>query len=163
MIQVRQGVFETNSSSVHSIAIPKELGTIPKTHLIFKFDEFGWGREEVDPCDYLYTAMHEFLDREDFIKGIYHIQNLLNAHGITYEFLDFDEIEYGEEDDDYYKYGYIDHSKGLGPFLADVLGDDNRLLAFLLGGVVHTGNDNDLYDTEIPEESWKYDIYYKGN
>jgi hypothetical protein len=42
MKQIRKGVFETNSSSTHSICIAKDDGlTIPKS-LHFDFGEFGW-------------------------------------------------------------------------------------------------------------------------
>ena len=42
MINVRQSVFETNSSSMHSICIAKQNNyDIPST-LHFDFGEFGW-------------------------------------------------------------------------------------------------------------------------
>ena len=49
--QIRKGVFETNSSSMHAIAIMKEdeLDTLPvdvaTNKVITKFDEFGFGYE----------------------------------------------------------------------------------------------------------------------
>ena len=61
--QIRRGVFETNSSSVHSISIIKDdfKGSLPKKFIIDCDGEFGW---EVDTFDdssskaaYLYQAI----------------------------------------------------------------------------------------------------------
>ena len=61
--QIRRGVFETNSSSVHSISIIKDdfKGSLPKKFTIDCNGEFGW---EVDTYDcpiskaaYLYQAI----------------------------------------------------------------------------------------------------------
>lgn len=41
MIKIRQNVFETNSSSTHSIAIPKECDISRLSHIVFGFGEFG--------------------------------------------------------------------------------------------------------------------------
>ena len=50
MKQIRKGVFETNSSSTHSICIAKDAElTIPQS-LHFSFGEFGW------ECDTLYSV-----------------------------------------------------------------------------------------------------------
>ena len=56
MRQIRKGTFETNSSSTHSLAIPKDSVKYPKS-ISFHLGEFGWGWEEEDPADYLYTAI----------------------------------------------------------------------------------------------------------
>ena len=53
MKQIRNGVFETNSSSIHSIAISKEpvINFLDTIH--FRLGEFGWEFDEVDSGDYL--------------------------------------------------------------------------------------------------------------
>ena len=57
MKQIRNGVFETNSSSTHSIAIPRSCDK--QNYISFRIDEFGWGFDEVNPADYFYTAIYE--------------------------------------------------------------------------------------------------------
>ena len=57
MRTVRYNTFETNSSSTHSLAVPKKVGHIP-SDVIFHFGNFGWELEDgIDPADYLYTGM----------------------------------------------------------------------------------------------------------
>lgn len=46
-MQIRQGTFETNSSSVHSIAIRGESLLASREEVIIKFGEYGWGYEEL--------------------------------------------------------------------------------------------------------------------
>ena len=55
MKTIRSNVFETNSSSTHSIAIPKNCEAT--NFISFHVGDFGWGWEEVDPADYFYTAI----------------------------------------------------------------------------------------------------------
>ena len=53
MRTVRYNTFETNSSSTHSLAVPKKVEHIP-SDIRFHFGEFGWRREDdIDPADYL--------------------------------------------------------------------------------------------------------------
>ena len=60
MRQIRSSVFETNSSSTHSIAIPRSSPLIKG--IAFQIGEFGWGFNSVDPADYFYTAIYETSD-----------------------------------------------------------------------------------------------------
>ena len=63
MKTIRSNVFETNSSSTHSIAIPKNCET--NNFISFHVGDFGWGWEEVDPADYFYTAIYETSNTEE--------------------------------------------------------------------------------------------------
>lgn len=58
MIQIRKGLFETNSSSVHTMVIDKsDLKTLP-SELVFTEQEFGWEFSVVkDTCNYFWTAL----------------------------------------------------------------------------------------------------------
>lgn len=82
-------------------------------------------------------------------------------------------------------YGYVDHGDNLASFLEWLFEDDNRVLRFISGGLVFTGNDNNdessffinrnekvLYDWEIGKDRSNpyymencddYDWFYKGN
>ena len=53
--QIRSSVFETNSSSIHSIAIPRNCKAIDSVR--FNIGEFGWEWDVADAANYLYTAI----------------------------------------------------------------------------------------------------------
>lgn len=193
MKQIRQNVFETNSSSTHSIAIPKKCEA-PRS-VDFHTDEFGWSFDEVDASNYFYTAIYETSETEDeALEKIEKLKSILESHGIEYYFAkvkshtwhsDYNDKEYFSLDD-----GYIDHGDELKSFVDELLDDEDKLLRFLGGGLVFTGNDNsdigascfierceeylDDYDWETKLEfkiknpyymsdHEKYDWYFKGN
>jgi len=61
MIQIRRNVFETNSSSTHSLAIPQYYNTwnIKKKKINFHLGSYGRPCKpaKANPADYLYTAI----------------------------------------------------------------------------------------------------------
>ena len=61
MIQIRRNVFETNSSSTHSLAVPQDYSTynIKKKKINFHLGSYGRPSKPVkaNPADYLYTAI----------------------------------------------------------------------------------------------------------
>lgn len=143
MIQVRTGVFETNSSSTHSIAIPKSQSSSLPKHMWFSFGEFGWGFGEANPSDYLYTAIYETSrTTKEAEEKVEKLKDILDSYGIEH---DFERPEIGKSDDGSYFWldnGYIDHGNKLADFVNDVLDDEDKLIRFLSGGLVFTGNDN---------------------
>lgn len=60
MIQVRRGIFETNSSSVHTIAIDErdlDKNRVPKK-VTFRLGNYGWGFSNISNLqDYIWTAI----------------------------------------------------------------------------------------------------------
>lgn len=178
MKQIRNSVFETNSSSTHSIAISKEPVIIGK-YIKFGIGEFGWENDCVDTADYLYTAILEQDNREDLLDRL---KEILDNHSIEYEFAEpvWHKSSYG----DYLEYGYIDHSYELREFLDVILSNENLLMRYLFGNSnVYTGNDNqdpcpsgcniadeEYYDWDTRQmianpyhDSKHYDYFYKGN
>ena len=149
MKQIRNNVFETNSSSTHSIAIPKKCDK--SNYMSFHIDEFGWGWYEADAADYFYTAIHETSDtKEEVDEKIARLTSILESNNIEYYFGDVDCHEW-TSDYNGHKYlsldnGYIDHGDELKDFVEELLNDEDKLLRFLNGGLVFTGNDNS--DTE---------------
>ena len=143
MIQVRSSVFETNSSSTHSIAIPRSC--FPTDYVSFRTDDFGWGFEEVDAADYFYTAIYETSETEAEVnRKIERLKDILNENGISYKLKKpkthsstYDNKNYFYLDDD-----YIDHGGELKEFVDELLNDGDKLVRFLSGGLVFTGNDN---------------------
>jgi hypothetical protein len=166
MKKVRRNVYETNSSSTHSICVTKNnILDKKQSHIEFTIGEFGWERERYytpyEKAQYLYTGVlaNERLELIDNIKSI------LDSNNISYEFEEpqFEKSTWNGKDYQYLKYGYIDHSGDLGEFL-DICTDENKLMKYLFSSesFIVTGNDNDDYDVEICV-GYDHDEYYKGN
>lgn len=191
--QIRNMVFETNSSSTHSIAIPRDCKATNNVN--FYIGEFGWAWEEVDAADYLYTAIYNMAETESEAKEkIEKIKNILEERGIDCHFGRVESHiwhnDYNNKDYFCLDNGYIDHGYELKDFLDELLNDEDKLIRFLSGGLVFTGNDNssteercfinrykeylDGYDWD-EEKEYKvknpyymsnhedYEWYYKGN
>ncbi len=151
--QIRTSVFETNSSSTHSICIAKDIKlNLPKS-LHFSFREFGWEYNTLysteEKASYLYTGLIANNREEDF----YIIVEILKANNIkvTYDSLNND-------------HGYIDHSDMLKEFFDDILNNNEKLLNYLFSDLsfIITGNDNSDTDVNI-NVSYPHEEYYKGN
>ena len=178
--QIRQGVFETNSSSIHTIAIAKgtrELGINTVIHnggaIAFNLGEFGWEARKYtsikNRASYLWTlacsdTIKEANKRERFIR------ETLNEVGIKCVFQPVVKKVYesgweccGTEDGEYF---YIDHSDSWGTFTDRLFSDKDLLLDFLFGdSYVITYNDNDDYDNWLwaEDDGVDRDEYDKGN
>lgn len=84
LIKVRYGVFETNSSSVHTLSIPLTRGAINPEEtkkwygngkpLKIQFGEFGWGpdvlRSLEDKLSYIATSMQYYLRLDDVLDNL---------------------------------------------------------------------------------------------
>ena len=180
--QIRSSVFETNSSSTHSIAISKAPVTVGK-YISFNIGEYGWENDCVDIGDYLYTAILYAYSFEDAEEKVEHLKKVLNKYGVFYQ---FEEPEYraysnGEK---YLDNGYIDHGEECAEFVEAVLNDEDMLMRCLFGNsMVYTGNDNqdnrpdgcnianeEYYDwgedkmvVNPYHDPENYDYFYKGN
>lgn len=184
MIQVRSNVFETNSSSTHSLAVPIKDVKYPQV-IYFNIGEYGWENDEVDPADYFYTALaYTAKDKNDFIKKQNTLEEICVLHGINPICGEAIFSKYSNGDE-YLDNGYIDHGDELCSFVNELLEDENKLLRFICGGRVFTGNDNDCessnyidrehesvydYDCGMVENPYynkqlseNYEWYYKGN
>lgn len=167
--QIRSSVFETNSSSTHSIAIPYNCDI--SDNMSFRTDDFGWSFDVVDPADYFYTAIYETSETEaEANEKIERLKNILDKNGVHYHFRKpkshvstYDNVDYFYLDD-----GYIDHGYELRDFVDELMNDESKLLRFLSGGLVFTGNDNSpnngfiSRDEEFIEHyDWSIDKFYK--
>lgn len=170
MINIRKGLFETNSSSTHAICIGKNNHNLEiPSELTFKVGEFGWANEVHDDvltlASYLYTALTEYYSGKELTKHINHIYTLLGYNGCKATFIEPNVGEWGLAD------GYIDHSEGLGDFLNKVLSSDKALLRYLFSpdSFIVTGNDNDYWyfdymdDFKIDKDSKNVEIFEKWN
>ncbi len=168
MIQIRNGSFETNSSSVHVLVIPKENPIDIPNEVILTGGEWGWSPGiEQDTINYFYQAC---LDRGPkyvtrFIKflkknGVNNIAvDPISWHTTDYKGNPLDEDEYWPDCE-----GSIDHS-GCVP-IDELFADEEMLIKFLFGtrSFIETGNDN---SDNCPEEEGydknKFDVFEKGN
>jgi len=161
MKKVRQNVFETNSSSTHSICIAKNMELIIPSEIHFGFGEFGWEEDTLNSCtekaSYLYTGLFAN-DRYDDAMNLF---SVLESKGIK---VTHEEPIYGKDSSYAKNGGYVDHSGELGSFLNAVCGDENALMSYLFSPLsfVVTGNDNSDCDADT-NVSYEHDEYYKGN
>lgn len=188
MIQIRTGVFETNSSSTHSICIPKKT-KITVNEIYFRLGEYGWENDKVDDAaSYLYTAILDGYSYDEAMEKIEKLTDILNKHDIAYKFEkpEWRYDEYGDVMRLHYESGYVDHAYETRGFVEALLDDEDMLLRYLSEGIIYTGNDNQeddpsgcnianeyvwTYDDnwngkEIPNpyhDEEKYDYFYKGN
>jgi hypothetical protein len=165
---IRRNVFETNSSSTHSMCITKNnILDQKQNELSFRIGEFGWETDMLispeEKAAYLYTALI--------------IRNKLDLLQKVKEYLIMNSIQFDMQppqyDDDYdessdyrfLKYGYIDHSDELDDFIEGACEDENKLMRFLFSSesFIKTGNDNSSdCNTEI-DVDYDHEEYYKGN
>lgn len=184
--QVRKSVFETNSSSTHSICInSKGHYMIPET-IHFENDGcFGWDwetyHEVYTKAGYLYIALLSRCDydcedqnnAEQLLNSVKKVQNELTSmltelgvKEVTFDDVKINEYTYNNEIHRYISFeGYIDHTEDLGDFIDAVMSDKELLAHYLFcpDSCVVTGNDNsyERLSSYIPDEC---DVeFYKGN
>jgi hypothetical protein len=172
MKQIRRNVFETNSSSTHSICIAKDAElTIPES-LHFDFGEFGWECDTLyslgEKASYLYTGLIANNRKEDAEK----IFELLRSKEIevTAEEPTFKTYNHTNSEGKPVEYtypvnaGYVDHSNNLTDFLNAICQDENKLMNYLFSDLsfIITGNDNDDSDIDINVD-YPHNQFYKGN
>lgn len=140
--KTRKGVFETNSSSTHSISIavggndelldtiiPNEDGII-----ILSGGEFGWEVEEY--TDALTKANYCVVDQEGNDERIEMLKRvIMKQTGASVVVIE-------PTDDDYYPLGYVDHqSSGTS---SEAFESDETLRGFIFNknSILYTDNDN---------------------
>lgn len=181
MIQIRKGMFETNSSSVHALIISKDMDSIPNRELHISHGEWGWEQARYsDPDDKISYLCQAVCDctTSFFVNGdierialmrnrIDALLNPLRERGITCIIKD-----------DYFKLdkwgcieGYVDHAHTLcnsytrssdGDYLSVFCGEDSilktlmddtdMLIRYVFGdSTLVTANDNDYKDDPIED------------
>lgn len=162
---IRNGVFETNSSSTHSIILT-EGKTRPGLSVNFAIGEFGWEWRKLASTDekasYLYTLSCELLHRDTY-QDFY---NVLTKYGV--------ECSCSEpaKFDTYLENGYVDHATDgeTKEFVEIMMNHEKSLIKFLFSdeSFIVTGNDN-CYEREARwfEEqcnvNYPHKEFYKGN
>lgn len=156
MRQIRRSVFETNSSSSHSISISGEDSwDIPTYTLYAGFDEYGWDNDDFygveNKLSYVLTMVQyklkgvsweertpEYILNCDFVKWIREM-----VDGYCNQSIEIKLIE-----NDYYPMGYIDHQST--DALDELWSDDeltfkSNMREFIFNSKYYfsTGNDNE--------------------
>lgn len=170
------GTFETNSSSTHSICIPRNEQIKLPLFVDFETGEFGWEIGEADPKSYLFTAI---MIQSEPKRGemLNHLMHTLESNGVKCKF-HFPKVSKSSYTGyEYLDECYIDHGCELDDFLRIIMEDDDLLLRYLFCDTkVYTGNDNTWYvdDDDVPhcyiaethyndKRSDDYDYFFKGN
>ena len=170
MIKIRRGMFETNSSSTHTIIVTDNK-TEPGNLVDFAIGEFGWSFGTLTTIDekasYLYTMACEMLSR-DVYQDLYEI---LVKYGVECSCsvpAKFTKRSWGE----YLDNGYVDHASDgdAKEFVERMLNHEHALIKYLFSdeSFVITGHDNcdeDEYKwmEEQADVDYPHTTYYKGN
>lgn len=165
---IRNGTWETNSSSTHALCIRKELPESLPSEVYFSLGEFGWEQEIWDDYStkaaYLHTAIYDLCYEDRTLYNTYkkEISEILDKYGIKSE---WKEVESMSD----YNY-YIDHSGELEEFISNLLKSPELLIEWLFNpeSVLVTDNDNsemELYDQAYDKCANKDGWYFfgKGN
>lgn len=176
--QIRENVFETNSSSVHAICVSKDKPTEYPEYVKFNHGDWGWEfgvhNTVSERASYLYELVCEMCWDDEKKKSEYlnHLYDVLGKHGINCDF-DRNDFEVWEHNGitTEFPIGYVDHGHAAIEFFDAVMHNESRLLRFLFNNesLVITGNDNtDLHSENVWDgvsklDKSNYEIYLKGN
>ena len=138
--QIRQGVFETNSSSTHSVVIAKggkyDLTQLPALdengNLEITSGEFGWEIET-------HTSVYEKITYAATFAKNYGSQIEMLTR-VLKEYTGAKEVKYIKQDD-YYDFGYIDHQSV--DEAASIFDSKESLVNFLFNPASYFETDND--------------------
>lgn len=171
MRQERRNVFETNSSSTHSICIATNRNTeltYPEK-LYFRCGEFGWEVKRLtspeDKAAYLYASFLDLYSRDKAQDVMAFIMETLQDAGVQCEFETPIYHTYGSGNT-YIQNAGIDHcgEDDHERFVDKTTSNKGRLLRYLFSedSFVLTGNDNCDADVDI-KAFYPHEEYYKGN
>lgn len=171
--QIRKNIFETNSSSTHSIVIGNNgediYANLPEK-VRFTGGAFGWEHEVYtdieDKASYLFTSL---LYTDTPFEYVDSIKETLSKWGVEAE---FDEIieKHWSDGSAYYKTkdgynDYVDHGNENKDLVKALCSDDTLLMNYLFsnGTFIETSNDNDTYTYLGDYPANTLLDYYKGN
>lgn len=142
MLKQRSNVFETNSSSTHSITVSHTNNwdyELPITVTPDWYGEFGWQWETWNTIEEKLAYMIRCLIAYDYTEEtlqdkIKPIQQRLHNVGIDFELPTYEE----------WQDGYVDHEDWYQEEMQNIYNDDDLLLNFLLNknSYIEGGNDN---------------------
>ena len=169
MMKIRRGMFETNSSSTHTIIVT-DRKTEPSNLVDFSIGEFGWEFRRLDTIDekasYLYTMACEILGR-DVYQDFYEV---LVKYGVECSCSGPAKFARWKDGDPYLDNGYVDHCYEGVDFVKRMMDHEHALIKYLFSpeSFVVMGNDNcDEYEYEWMQDQcdvdYSHTTYEKGN
>ena len=139
---IRSNVFETNSSSVHTITISNNSPQRIDNYIFFDRGQYGWEWEiynsSQDKANYLYECMIDLFYHNNSLKEkCDRIREELALYKVG---CDFAEVN---EDNVYYD-GYVDHGNENKELVDYLLDNPDKLIDYLFNDTsyIATGNDN---------------------
>ena len=167
MRQERRCVFETNSSSTHSVCIAtdRRVELVYPEKLIFHCRDFGWEHSCLstpeEKAAYLYASILSLQGKKDAENAKNKVFTMLGEVGVDCE---FEQAKYFGEG--WCENAHVDHAgedEHLN-FVNRVLNNCGRLIRYLFSdhSFVLTGNDNESHDVGIYVD-YPHEEYYKGN
>jgi hypothetical protein len=146
--QTRQGVFETNSSSTHSISIvTADLNSVMDTiipdedgNIILSGGDFGWEQATYHDAEtkanyMLVYAMDWSGDKKDeFLERLKEV--IIEQTGCN-------DVIFKGNSSDYYEFGYIDHQSAEDHDYHYIFYDKEELRQFIFNGASYLETDND--------------------
>ena len=150
MKKIRNAVFETNSSSTHSISV-SELNSDElmdnvmfmngDDNVVVEPGEFGWEQEvyndSATKASYMLTYVKNYCgDKEEEFESM--------LKDVIKEQIGCDDVIFNESGDQYYKYGYIDHQSSGNNAYHFVFENKETLRQFIFNkeSILETDNDN---------------------
>lgn len=165
MLEIRNSVFETNSSSVHVLVIPKDTTISVPKKVFLRGGEYGWEFDtEYSTINYMYQVCVD-AGREELEKFFAYLKRkgVEEIHAPELQWVKSEwrgqEYEYAKNNN-----GYVDHGNQIP--LDDMFANENLLDRFLFSSdsFVETGNDNeDGCPDEYNYDQDKFDTIEKGN
>lgn len=170
--KIRNKIFETNSSSIHSIVIGNNgedvYSNLPEK-VVFQGGQFGWEHEVYTDTEskasYLFTSL---LYTDTPYEYMENIKKFLSKWGIEAEFDEIVMVKYSDDSFSYKTkegYSYVDHGYENRDLVKQLCEDETFLMNYLFSDAsyVETSNDNDDYDGLGDEPKNTLFDYYKGN
>lgn len=161
-LSIRRNVFETNSSSVHAIAISNEIPSDLPSFIYFGRGEYGWEWErydyDEDKANYLYECLidlyYDWANQDDveLSEVCDQIKRDLASYGIGCKFEEFDR--------DTLFVGWVDHGSENRELVEYLLSDPDNLIRYLFNNdsYILTGNDN----TDCEDDYYELPKDYNG-
>ena len=138
---IRSNVFETNSSSVHTITISNNFPQSIDNYIFFDRGEYGWEWEiynsSQDKANYLYECMIDLFYHNNSLKEkCDRIREELALYKVGCDFAEVNENNLFE--------GYVDHGSQNEELVNYLLDNPDKLIDYLFNDTsyIATGNDN---------------------
>lgn len=140
-INIRSNVFETNSSSVHTITISNNFPQSIDNYIFFDRGQYGWEWEIYNSCqdkaNYLYECMIDLFYHDNSLEEkCNRIREELASYKVDCDFAEVNENNIFD--------GYVDHGSQNEELVNYLLDNPDKLIDYLFNDTsyIATGNDN---------------------